>query len=105
MKLKLKKEKIKKIKKKLDDSKKNHYNNYNICYKFRNITILLNYLFSGLISLAIIILTTFIFIKLFLRRMEKSGYSDDWHDLYGNQISNISYSINNIILNTFKKME
>ena len=38
-----------------------------------------------------------------MRRLEKSGSFYEWHDLYGNKISNIPYFKNDIILNSFKK--
>ena len=62
-----------------------------------------NLFISLIISLILIILTLYIFLQLFLRRLRKSGYSEDWHDLYGYKISNIPYFKNDIILNTYKK--
>ena len=36
-------------------------------------------------------------------RLKKSGYSEEWHDLYGNKITNIPYFKKDIIINSFKK--
>ena len=62
-----------------------------------------NIFISLIISLIIIVLVIYIFIRLFWRRLKKAGSFDEWHDLYGNKISNIPYFKNDIILNSFKK--
>ena len=62
----------------------------------------LNLFISLGISFFIIILILLIFFKLFMRRLEKSGYSENWHELYGEQIVDIPYFRNEIIINSFK---
>ena len=62
----------------------------------------LNLFISLGISFFIIILILLIFFKLFMRRLEKSGYSENWHELYGERIVDIPYFRNEIIINSFK---
>ena len=65
--------------------------------------IFISLIISLIIIILLIILVAFIFIRLFWGRLKKSGNIEDWHDLYGNKITNIPYFENDIIINSFKK--
>ena len=64
--------------------------------------------FSILTTILFIILIFILLILYGLYRLKKllkgAGYSEEWHDLYGDKISNIPYyTKDNIIINSFKK--
>ena len=50
----------------------------------------------------VLVILLLLFLKIFLRRLEKSGYTENWHDLYGDRIFDLPYFKNNIINNSFK---
>ena len=58
---------------------------------------------SIVISILSVLLSLYIILRLFLKRLEKSGYDEDWHELYGLKLSDLPYYKNDIITNTFKK--
>lgn len=62
-----------------------------------------NIFLSLLLTIIIILFMFYIFFQLFLKRLGKAGYKEDWNDLYGYKIINLPYFKNNIIINSFKK--
>ena len=57
------------------------------------------------IILIILIIAFYAFIKI-SKHFKRAGYSEEWHDLYGDKILNIPYfNDDNKIINTFKKGE
>ena len=55
-----------------------------------------------LILILIIIIWLYIYKKRNKERNQKAGYNEEWNDLYGEKITNISYAKDNKIKNTFK---
>ena len=41
--------------------------------------------------------------RILMKEFEKAGFVEDWHDLYGDKITNIPYFKNDVIINSFKK--
>ena len=56
-----------------------------------------------LLILLFIIILIIIIKKLIQEFLEKAGYIESWHDLYGIKINNLPYFTNNKIRNSFKK--
>ena len=63
----------------------------------------INIIISIIIAIIIVILILLYIIRIFKKKIEKGGYFENWHDLYGEKITNIAYFKDNKIINTFKK--
>ena len=62
---------------------------------------------NTILSIILIFILLILFGLYMLRKLIKAaGYSEEWHDLYGDKITNIPYfTKDNKIINTFKKMK
>ena len=63
----------------------------------------LNIFISFIISLISDILIFILIVLKLLKMIKKGGYIENWHELYGQKILNLSYYTDNIIMNSFKK--
>ena len=64
-------------------------------YKFH-----INIIISINIAIIIVILILLYIIRIMKKKIEKGGYFENWHDLYGEKITNIAYFKDNKIINT-----
>ena len=63
----------------------------------------INIIISIILAIIILILILLYIIRIFKKKFEKVGLFENWHDLYGEKITNIAYFKDNKIINTFKK--
>ncbi len=63
----------------------------------------INIIISIILAIIILILILLYIIRIFNKKKEKVGQFENWHDLYGEKITNIAYFKDNKIINTFKK--